>query len=347
MASFRKRGELQWQARVARKGFPPQVKTFSTKAEAEAWAATVESTMARGTFVCRAESERTTVGEALTRYLLERTNAKKGAAPERSRVRKLLAHPLAMRSMASVRSSDVAAYRDSRIAEVSPQTVVHEVNLISNLFNIARKEWGMESLRNPAEVVRKPKLPNGRDRRLVGEEESYLIKAAAQSSIMLESIIIVALGTAMRLGELLQLAWPDIDLERRVAVLRDTKNGEARRVPLSSLVVRTINLLPRAINSNRVFWCWKGSDSIQATWRRAITRAHKNYEADCISAKQNIDGTFLKNFRFHDLRHEATSRLFELGFNPMEVATITGHKTLQMLKRYTHLRAEDLAKRLA
>lgn len=347
MASFRKRGELQWQARVARKGFLPQVKTFNTKPEAEAWAATIESTMAHGTFVSSAESERTTLADALERYQRERTMVKKGAAPERSRVKKLLAHPMAMRSMASIRSSDIAAYRDIRIKEVSAQTVVHEVNLISNLFNVARKEWGMESLRNPAEVVRKPKLPNGRDRRLVGEEESWLLRSAGESSILLESIIVIALGTAMRLGELLQLKWSDIDLEKRVAVLTDTKNGEVRRVPLSGAVVRTLRAVPRNLNTNRVFWCWKASDSIQATWRRAITRARKNYSQKCMESSQDFDDNFLKNFHFHDLRHEATSRLFELGFNPMEVATITGHKTLQMLKRYTHLRAEDLAKRMA
>ena len=140
MASFRKRGELQWQTRDARKGFPPQVKTFNTKSEAEAWAATIESTMAHGTFVSTSESERTTVGDALDRYQRERTMMKKGAAPERSRVKKLLGHPMAMRSLASIRSSDIATYRDIRITEVSAQTVVHEVNLISNLFNIARKE---------------------------------------------------------------------------------------------------------------------------------------------------------------------------------------------------------------
>ena len=105
----------------------------------------------------------------------------------------------------------------------------------------------MESLRNPVEVVRKPKLPNGRDRRLVGEEERWLLRSARESSLVLESIIIVALGTAMPLGELLKLSWNDIDLERRVAKLSDTKNGEVRRVPLSSLVVRTLRILPRAI----------------------------------------------------------------------------------------------------
>lgn len=346
MASFRKRGELQWQARVARKGFPPQVKTFNTKSEAEGWAATVESSMAHGIFVSSAESERTTVAEALARYQRERTIEKKGAAPERSRIKRLLADPISMRSLSSIRSSDVASYRDKRLNDVSAQTVVHEVNLISNLFNVARKEWGMENLRNPAEVVKKPKLPNGRNRRLEGSEEQYLLNAAGKSSASLRVLILVALGTAMRLGEMLQLRWNDVDLTRRIAVLRDTKNGDTRQVPLSTNVVEAISALERLGPDSYVFANWKATDSFQATWRRAVKRAQTSYQLQSLEADTEIDPRFLQDFRFHDLRHEAASRLFELGFNPMEVAAITGHKTLQMLKRYTHLRAEDLAKRL-
>lgn len=330
MASFRKRGELQWQARVSRKGFPPQVKTFNTKAEAEAWAAVVESNMVRGVFVSSAESERTTLFEALDRYQREVTSNKKGAIQERSRIKNLMSHPLALRSLISIRSSDIANYRDSRSSEVAAQSVVHEMNLISHLFNIARKEWGMENLNNPVELVKKPRLPNGRDRRLVGDEEQRLFQAASQShAVALHSLILLALETAMRLGELLSLAWPDIDLSKRVAILRDTKNGETRRVPLSSAAVAALEKFPRSLESPRVFWTWKASDSVKATWRRVCQRAG------------------IEDLHFHDLRHEATSRLFERGFNPMEVASITGHKTLEMLKRYTHLRAEDLAKRLA
>lgn len=346
MASFRKRGDLQWQARVARKGFSAQVKTFNTKPEAEAWAATVESAMARGTFVSSAESERTTFREALERYQREITVGKKGAMPERSRIKNLLGGPLAIRSLASIRSSDIASYRDSRLKEVSAQTVIHEINLISNLFNVSRKEWGMENLSNPVEIIKKPKLPNGRDRRLVNDEEVWLLSAAGVSSEALKSLVVVALGTAMRLGELLSLSWADVDLDKRVALLRDTKNGDTRQVPLSTAVANALKLLSRNPEDLRVFWNWKESGSIQATWRRAVNRAQNLYQNDCQKLGKVADSHFLQDFRFHDLRHEAASRLFELGFNPMEVASITGHKTLQMLKRYTHLRAEDLAKRL-
>jgi integrase len=329
MASFRKRGELQWQARIARKGFPPQVKTFNSKAEAEAWAATVESAMARGIFINSAESERTTLREAFERYGREITVQKKSAAQENSRIKIILAHPLALRSLSSLRSSDVASYRDLRLKTVGAQTVVHDLNLISNLFNIARKEWGMENLSNPVELVKKPKLPNGRNRRLVGDEETRLLRAAgASKSAALKPLILVALETAMRLGEMLSLTWGNINLEKGVASLTDTKNGESRQVPLSSTAIEILAGLPRNTESDRVFWAWTAIDSVKGLWRR-------------VCDKSGVD-----DFHFHDLRHEATSRLFERGFNPMEVASITGHKTLQMLKRYTHLRAEDLARRM-
>jgi len=329
MASFRKRGELQWQARVARKGFPPQVRTFNARPEAEAWAATVESAMARGIFVNSAESERTTLREALERYRREITVGKKSAAQEMSRIKIILAHPLALRSLSSVRSSDIASYRDARRETVGAQTVIHDLNLISNLFNIARKEWGMENLSNPVELVKKPKLPNGRNRRLVGDEESRLVRVAATSrSTALKPLILFALETAMRLGEILSLTWAGVDLEKRVACIFDTKNGDARQVPLSSAAISILEHLPRSPQSDRVFWNWKAIDSVKGLWRRVCEKSE------------------VTDFHFHDLRHEATSRLFERGFNPMEVASITGHKTLQMLKRYTHLRAEDLARRM-
>ncbi len=129
----------------------------------------------------------------------------------------------------------------------------------------------------------------------------------------------------MRQGELLSLEWKDINLVRRVAYLPETKNSEARSVPLSSKAVNVFSKLPRRIDG-KVF---------------GVSGAHasKTFRETC--EKLNIE-----DLRWHDLRHEACSRLFEKGLNPMEVASISGHKTLQMLKRYTHLRAEDLAAKL-
>lgn len=323
MANIRKRGRYQWQVRVRRKGYPDQVKTFNTKADADAWARTIEAEMDRGVFTPRAEAERTSLAECLERYGREITPAKKGATKERTLIGRWLAHPLASRPMATIRGSDMATYRDERLAlGKSPITVNNELILISHLFNVARKEWGMESLLNPVSMIRRPKIPRGRDRRLLPVEEQRLQEAASPE---LRVIIILAIETAMRQGEIAQLRRTDIDLKNRVARLRDTKNGEERLVPLSTPAIEAINSLPPRI-SGALF-------SLQAG---AIAKAFSR-----LCRRVEIDG-----LRFHDLRHEATSRLFEKGFNPMEVSAITGHKGLNMLKRYTHLRAEDLAKRL-
>ena len=145
---------------------------------------------------------------------------------------------------------------------------------------------------------------------------------------MLAAIMELAIETAMRLGELLALEWPNVDLAARVALLPDTKTGEARRVPLSSRAVAILAALPRHISRRRVFWAWTRPDSFENCWRRAVRTAG------------------MQNLRFHDLRHEATSRFFERGLSLPEVAAITGHKTWQMLRRYTHLNVPALAQKL-
>jgi integrase len=138
--------------------------------------------------------------------------------------------------------------------------------------------------------------------------------------------VALAIETGMRRGELLALQWSNVDLERRIAFLPITKNGESRGVPLSTRAVATLRGLPASSNG-RVFGELT-TDALKQSFKRAARRA-------------GISG-----LRFHDLRHEATSRFFEKGLNVMEVASVTGHKTLQMLKRYTHLSVTDLATRL-
>jgi len=229
--------------------------------------------------------------------------------------------PLSPRFLASIRGTDIAKYRDGRLKKRSPITVNNELIALSHLFTVARKEWGMEALRNPVSDIRKPKQPSGRDRRLQsGEEITLLDKASPQ----LRPLITLALETAMRQGELLSICWKDVNLNHRTIFLKDSKNGESRTVPLSSTAVATLKKIPRDISTPLVF---------------PILGVSRKFSLACKAAE-------IEDLRFHDLRHEATSRLFEKGLNPMEVASITGHKTLQMLKRYTHLRAEDLAAKL-
>ena len=161
----------------------------------------------------------------------------------------------------------------------------------------------------------------------------------------------MALETAARLGELLSLEWVDIDLERRVAHTfgvgkKGTKNGAPlRAIPLSRKAIELLRSLPR--NGARVFPTWHASDSFNKAWHAAISDARQVYAKDCKANGEVADPNFLTDLVFHDLRHEATSRIFEKRkLDSVEIAAITGHKTVAMLQRYTHLRASDLAERL-
>lgn len=323
MASILKRGPYQWQVKIRKKGWPKQSRTFESHQEAVRWANKIETEMDDGVFVSRKEAETTTLDEALDRYSREKTQHKKGAAQENNRIELFKRSDLASRFLATIRSSDIAKYRDHRLVEgKSPYTVNNELILLSSLFNVAHREWGMESLDNPVSKVSRPKLPNGRDRRLLPGEEEKLLGALGRT---LKPLFQLALETAMRQGELLSLQWKYVDTARRVAHLPETKNGEARNVPLSTTAVSVLRKLPRRLDG-KVFGV--GGTHVSRTFRETCEKLG------------------IEDLRWHDLRHEATSRLFEKGLNPMEVASITGHKTLQMLKRYTHLKAEDLAAKL-
>ena len=344
MAYFRRRSG-SWEASIEKKGYSRISRTFDTKTQAEAWAKITEAEMVRGAFVSRKESENTTLSDALERYKKEITEKKKGAYQESRRIELLKAHKLGIRFLAAIQGKDIAEYRDERSQSVSEATVRRELTILSHLFEVARKEWGMEGLANPVQSIR---LPSGRgterDRRLKPEEKAALLKACDDYGGDLPHIVRFALETAMRRGEITGMMWNMVDLKNRTVVLPETKNGEKRGVPLSKEAIRILSGLPRRLDG-RVFG-YTDSHSITQAFIRAISRARTTYEKECEEKGQNPDPAFLSDLTFHDLRHEATSRLFEKGFNPMEVATITGHKTLQMLKRYTHLKAEDLAKRL-
>ena len=342
---------IGYQAIVRKKGHPSQTRTFRAKRDAERWSRQIESEMERGVFVERTESEQTTLNELLDRYSREILPKLKGGHKEQSRI-KALQSGLGAYSLAALNSSMIAKYRDKRLSTVSEktgrlvgaQTVKHELGLLQRALKMAAMEWGIALPGGiPTAMVKKPSLPPSRNRRLVDDEEERLLAECDKSrNVWLRPCVVFAIETAMRAGEIVEtwklnketgkremvsigLQWSDVDLRKRTAHLPKTKNGEARDVPLSSRAVATLEALPRTLDG-RVF----------GTTYEGI---HQSYVRACRRAG-------IKGLTFHDLRHEATSRLFEKGFNPMEVSTITGHKTLQMLKRYTHLRAEDLAKRM-
>ncbi|MFP1770830.1 site-specific integrase [Lonsdalea quercina] len=356
MATIRKRGNYQWEAQIRKRGFPSQTKTFNTKVEAEAWAKMIESEMARGVWLSRSEAESTTLYEALTRYEKEIVPDKKGAVQDRSLVRILKGTQLAKNYMASIKSADVAKLRDEWLKIYAPATVLRRLALLSHVFNVSRKEWGMESLLNPVEAIRKPQPKKSRTRRLealpvvsektgvtsgkeIANEIEHII--AATHSLVLPAIILLALETAMRRSEIAELRWRFIDLDRRVAHLPDTKNGNARDVPLSTKAITILSSLKEHSKpaADKVFDM--RADAITRAFDRAVKRARERYE----KTNSLCDESLLKDLRFHDLRHEATSRLAEI-FPMHELTKITGHKDPRMLMRYYHPKAEDLSLKL-
>jgi integrase len=320
MASISKRAK-GWQAQIRKKGYQPISKRFDKKSDAEVWARITESEMDRGIFVDRTEAEKTTLAEILKRYSMEVSVSKLGYVQEKSRIKTLLNHSISSRYLSTLKSSDFANYRDNRLIEVCGTTVNKELNLLAKIIDTARRDWSI-NMDNPVRIIQRPKNNRARDRR-PKEEELKLILNTTKSE-QLSHIILFAIETAMRRGEICKARWSHLDLSKRILKIPQTKTGVPRIIPLSSKAIEILQKLP---NINESIFGLQ-SESISQAFERACRRAN------------------IIDLNFHDLRHEAVSRLFEKGFSLPEVAAISGHKTWAMLKRYTHLKAEDLAKKL-
>ena len=326
MASFRQHGN-RWQVRIRRQGYSDQTKSFETKADAEKWARALESEIDKGQFVSVNEAQRTTMGDVIARYLAEVTPTMKGAAEDTIRLKAMMRRPIARWSMANLSAARIAAFRDERLKEVSAGTVIRELAYLSAIINHARREWGI-NVPNPVQMVRKPQSPQARSRVLTDEEVERLLAAlepTGRRSHWTKPIVQLALATAMRRGELLSLRWEHIELTAQTALLPDTKNGESRTVPLSSAAVQVLVGLPRNI-SGTVFPV--KFFTLDAAFKRGVRRAG------------------LEGIRFHDLRRTAITRMAEKLPNVIELAAVSGHKSLMVLKRYYRPTAAVLAQKL-
>lgn len=369
MGTITKRGELQWQAKVRRKGYPAQSRTFSYKEDAEKWVRELERAADTGGVVDRREAEKNTLGAILRRYQTEVTPSKKSADIESVKIDVLMKDvTLPKLKMSAVTSSAVASWRDRRLKQVSGATVNREIDVLSAVINHARREWDVH-VENPIPLIKRPEKARARDRRFSAEEETYLLAALTGGERLADGtfskgarnpwllpLVKLAIETAMRRGELLSLTWENVDLKRQTAHLPDTKNGDPRTVPLSTCAVAILQALPlpevdeedsdieAPQRTGPVFPTT--ALALRKGFARAIERAQAQYLADCKQAKRRPAAGFLEDVHFHDTRHEAASRLAEKLTNVLELSAVTGHKDLRMLKRYYHPRAEDLAKKL-
>lgn len=333
MATFKQRDSGWWQAVIRRKGHPQESKTFELYDDAVKWARDIESQMDKGVFFDRSEAERTTVGDLIDRF-------KKEFAPKHYRKREdgkeawryQCAHlntALGKYSLAVLDQKLVAKYREDRLKCVSESTVRKELFMLSKVLGFGETEAGITLPRgNPVEKIRKPSEGKARDRRLTSNEWKKLeAECKASRNIYLWPAVELAVETAMRQGELLGLRWEKVDKKRRLAFIDETKNGEARSAPLSPRALAILEGLPHAIKGDVIP---VQRMTLYHVFHAAVVRAE------------------ITNFTFHDLRHEAMSRLAERGdFSMLEMAAMSGHKTLQMLKRYTHLQAENISEKLA
>jgi len=336
MASVLQRGN-KWRVRIIRIGHPVLTKTFITRRDAEQWARLTESQLERGLYICPAEAQRTTLAEALDRYKREVSIHKKSHPVEKYYIQYWQGSKLAPLALSAIRGIDVAQYRDMRLkAGLSTTSVKHELALLSHLFTVASREWGMESLGNPVKAIRQPVMARGRERRVSDAEVDAICNFVNPE---LAVCIRLALHTAMRRGELLKLQWADINFAKAIAVLHDTKNGDRRVVPLSSTAIGLLMALVRRLDG-RV--CGLTGSQVSHGLQAAVGKARKAYVEE-----GGTDKRYLVDLHFHDLRHEAASRLVEKGFHPLEVMAITGHRDTKMLKRYVHPRVEELVRKLA
>lgn len=342
----------KWQAEIRKKGFPNKIKSFDLKRDCDKWATDVEAQMNRGVFNDMSESESLTIKEGLERYLKEVTPRKKGAYQETNRINKLIRNTkISAKTLATFRSSDCARYLDEMLnGGLSGSSCEKELSVISCLYTVAQKKWGINCI-NPVSLIEKPKYDNSRTRRLSALEEEYLVRAmtdnsaGARSNTELVKVVKFSIETGMRKAEPFKLDWTDIDLAGREARLRVTKNGKPRAVPLSSKAIQILsddaNSIVTKLKRGKVFNTTYSA--LTQAFTRAVKRAKRYYEADVVADMR--DDSFLVDFTFHDLRHEATSRMAD-KLQMHELMKVTGHKDARMLARYYHPKTEDLAKKL-
>lgn len=298
--------------------------------------------MVRGVFIQRSPSERLIFNDAIDRYLKE-VSVTKSPFTQRGEASKAkqLSQKLGKYSLAAITPDIIAKFRDERLAEGKKlNTVRLELALLGHLFTVAIKEWRVGLTYNPVANIRKPSPGEGRDRRLSEIEEAALLEAVDKySNPMLGWIVRIALTTGMRSTEIVTLRRSQVDLKRRVVRLVNTKNGSARTVPLSreatEVFSRALAHPVRPLDCDLIFFGEPGKDN----------KTRRPYAFNKIFGQIKKD-LGMADLHFHDLRHEFVSRMVEAGLGDQKVSAISGHKSMQMMKRYTHLRAEDLVEDL-
>lgn len=313
MATFRKRLN-KWQARIQRIDGPHLTKSFENIADAKKWARKIEREYDQGHY----DSHRSQMllSDAITKYAVEISPHKKRYQIEIYRLRAWKKQEFSKLPLNKITTQYLALWRNQMIDNgFKANTIRLHLAVLSHLFNIARTEWGFENLKNPVLNLTKPKCIPKRIHRISDKDISLLVTNT--ESIFLPSLIKFALYTGMRRSEIIKLRWENINWDKNIIEVNDTKNGEDRNIP----IFESLRILLQVLCSNKNGQIFPITEhAVSVAFRRAVKRSK------------------LDKISFHTLRHEAISRLFEQGFTIPEVAMISGHKSWAMLKRYTHLK---------
>lgn len=325
-------GKTTYRVQVRLKGFPPQTATFSRITDARRWAQQVESAIREGRHFKTAESKKHTLNDLIDRYITDFIPLKKNGRKQKAQLT-WWKDQLGDHLLSDVTPALIAEYRDVLLKGItyrgtkrSAATAVRYLAALSHALSVASKEYGwIED--SPMRKVSKPKEPRGIVRFLDSVERERLLQVCRDGkNPYLYIVVVLALSTGMRLGEIMNLSWGDIDLKGGRITLHETKNGERRVVPLMG---RALELLrkhesKRRLDTFLVFPAQKGQKSQKAA----------NLRGAWVAALQKAE---VKNFRFHDLRHSCASYLAMNRASLNEIAEVLGHKTLHMVKRYAHL----------
>ena len=332
MATFDKRtsprtGKTSWRARIRRKGLPALIKTFPRKTDAKLWAQETEASLSSGQYLSLIKAKNHQVNDVLDNYESEIVGRLKDPYSRLYQLKAWRAE-LGDMTLADLQPHHIRKFRETVKGRTSNSTANRYVAAFSAALSFAVKELGWIE-KNPALRIRKLTEPKGRTRFLSQEERDQLIEACVSCSNYPEiyAIVLIAITTGMRRGEILNLRWADCDFQSRRLIVRDSKNGTSRSVPLVGPALTSL------INWGKVRPL--DNDTLVFPSR---TQGASNRPLDIDHAWQRVrKAAGLKNFRFHDLRHTTASYLAMNGAGLIDIGDLLGHKSLSMTLRYSHL----------
>jgi len=322
--------ENSFQVRIRQKGHKPFCSTFDTYAAAEQALLHIQSGRSRSIVRDYSSALRTTTASLMQRYIEEVCPLHKGGDVEITRLRRIIRdEEFVDKPLAELTTEDLQDFIRERLTAVAPATVDRDLDVIRQVLGYAADVWKIAPSESPFVGLRRPKYFNERSRRLKvseREEERLLEAARLDENPYIAPIIGIALATAMRRSEILMMTWEMIDFEQRCVLLPDTKNGRARAVPLSQRAIVILESLPQS--GEKIFPITENALKI-AFFRRVLPSAG------------------IQDLHFHDLRHEAISRLAESGlYTVIDLQAISGHRDTRMLLRYSHLCTRRLAEKM-